>query len=114
VVEVRHHTERVVEEEEQASPLLLLGRPAEAVRVVLEGVPLDEEEVGAGAFEASGEAESPEAAGGRDGPLGLREGVLELGFRAGPDWQEGVLEDHGGTIAAPGLCPEGSAEARDR
>lgn len=55
VLVVLHDGERVVEVVQQFAPPLVLGRAAEADGVVLEAVLLDQQQVGAGALQASGQ-----------------------------------------------------------
>src|SRR5450830_936584 len=60
-VVVLHDGERVVEPVEQPAPLLILGRAAEAVRVVFQSFPLDQQQVRPRALSTAREPETQEA-----------------------------------------------------
>lgn len=83
LLEVLHDRERLVEVVQQSSPLLVLGRLAEAHGVVIELRPLNEQEIHGRLFEATRQRESPEARDARDDCLGLDESRLEAGPLAG-------------------------------
>ena len=86
--------ERLVEVVEQLAPLLISGRSAEALGVVLERLPLHEEQVSGRTFQAAGQRQAEEAALRRDDLSRLGEGSLEVGLAAGDDGQDGLFEDH--------------------
>jgi len=85
---------RVVEVVQQRPPPLIVGRVAEALGVILEPVPANEEDVAIRVLEAALELEVIEPGHGRDDGLGLFERHLELGGFGGTDVEDCQFEDH--------------------
>ena len=71
-----------------------LGLP-KADQVVVEGLPLHQQQVPVRRLDPPVEPEGDEARGGGDDPAGLGQGGLERLGRPGSDVDQGVLEDHG-------------------
>ena len=79
---------------EQGAPLLVLGRTAEPLGVILEAIPFDEEQIAARVLDTTRKAERLEAGHRRDDLLGPTESVLERRLLIGDDVEDRVLEDH--------------------
>ena len=98
--EVLDRRERVVEVMEQRLPLLVAGRLPEPLGVILERLPLDEQEIAARALDARAAAGARRS---RDSPamiaLAVRERGLELRLSTGLNVEDGLLRDHPRIIA---------------
>ena len=70
-LEVLHHREGVVEVVERSAPVLVPGRAPEALRVILQALPFDEEQEAAGPLHATLHAERDETGAGGDDRRGL-------------------------------------------
>lgn len=80
---------------EQLTPPLVLGRLPEALRMTLQGVPPDEQEVSVIGFDAAPEIVPLIARAGGDNLVGTEEGFFEgLGF-TGTNVQDRDFEHHG-------------------
>lgn len=87
--------ERVVEGVEEPAPLLVAVGASKALSVVLQGLPLDEEEVAVWVFEASLELVGDVAGRGGDDSRRLAEGGFEVFSETRADVEDGVFENHG-------------------
>ena len=73
-----HLRKGVVEVVEQAAPFLVRGRASEALGVVFQGLPVDQEDVPVGLFQALLQLVGDVALGRREDRLGLAESGFEV------------------------------------
>jgi hypothetical protein len=86
--------EGVVEVVEEMLPLPVLRRGAEAYGVVFEGLPVHEQKVAVGVFDAGQELVGEVALHAGDERRSLPECLLERGLLVGANVQDGYFEDH--------------------
>ena len=104
-----------VEVVQQASPLLIRGRTPEALGVVFEGVPLDQQEIARGTLQAVLEAHGPASLGRGDDRAGGAERRLEAFLLTGDHVEDRVFEDHHVTLTpVAAAAPIGSQGWADR
>ena len=94
IIEVQHFGKRIVEVMQQRSPALIVLRLAEANRVVLHRLPLDQEQEFVLRLEASQQLHVDAAAHRRDDRSGLRECFEKVAPPTGQDTQTCMFKNH--------------------
>src|SRR5260221_4440068 len=88
------HGKRIVKMVQQPFPFLVTGRAAKTHRVILDPVPVDQQDVAVGRLHAAAQFVRAVAAHRRDDALRLAKRVLELLFASGDHVQDGDFENH--------------------
>ena len=99
--------ERVIEVMEQALPLLIAGRLPEPLRVILEHLPLHEQEIAVRRLDTTQQLQRSEPGARGDDRLRGGERSLELSRSTGLDVENGLLRDHVRIIAERPSAPRG-------